>query len=285
MIAKKTYAPLEQNITLHSQFTINVYIPTYIDLTVNKLYLNGVELTESDIAKIMAKTTVLDDNVEYYVYSIAVFPECAADSYEITMKTGAVTTGGEELFYTWNTSIPHQAKVVLEGEYRDSAKQLMVDVIEYIKAFYTYIGKEIPASLNVNYGAFAPSANIDMADVICTVSDFQGIKAACLNLSSCPRIRFIFDSTFSAETIRINGVACSLLEGKNENGEDILYVQLGIPAYQMATQITLTIDGVTKHYNLSAYYSGIEDTSAKTLVECIYRYSLSAKAYYDEHKS
>ena len=281
MIEKSAFAPLSQNITLHSQFTINVYIPTYVDLTLNKLYLNGVELTESEIAAIMAKTTTVD-GTPCYVYSISVYPECAADDYVITMKSGVITTSGEELYYSWTTSIPAQAEAILAGDYTDSAKQLMVDVIEYIKAFYTYVGNEIPAALNVNYGAFAPSATA-MADEISTVSEFEGIKAACLNLSSSPRVRFIFERTFCANSVKINGVECPLIEGKNEEGEDVMYVQLGISAYKMTEAIALTIDGVTRHYNLSAYYNGVKGTDAEALVECIYQYSLSAKAYYDEH--
>ncbi len=282
MIAKKVFAPLSQNITLHSKFTVNIYIPTYVDLTVNTLYVNGVALTDSEIAKIMSKTTIVDGTL-CYVYSISVSPECAADEYKITMKSGAISISGEQLYYSWITSIPMQASTIINGEYSNSTKQLMVDTIEYIKALYTYVGKQIPDSLNINYGTLAPTASLDMTEEICTVEEFEGIKAACLNLATMPKIRFIFERTFQASSVKINGTECELIAGINENGENILYVQFAIPAHTLAQNVTLTIDGVSKYYNLSAYYNGIKDTSAKTLVECIYKYSLSAKAYYNEH--
>ena len=282
MIAKKVFAPLSQNITLHSKFTVNIYIPTYVDLTVNTLYVNDVALTDSEIATIMSKTTIVDGTI-CYVYSISVSPECAADEYKITMKSGAISISGEELYYGWITSIPMQASTIINGEYSNSTKQLMVDTIEYIKALYTYVGKQIPDSLNINYGTLAPTASMDMTEEICTVEEFEGIKAACLNLGTMPRIRFIFERTFQANSVKINGTECELIAGINENGENILYVQFAIPAHTLAQNVTLTIDGVRKYYNLSAYYNGIKDTSAKTLVECIYKYSLSAKAYYNEH--
>ena len=283
MIAKQTFAPLSQNMTLHSSFTMNVYIPTYIDITVNRLYLNGVALTDDEIARILARKTVLDDGIEYYVYSISVEPGSAADTFEITMHSGAITASGEELYYGWSTSIPNQVAIVLAGNYPDSAKQMMVDLIEYVKAFYTYIGKEIPSSLNIDYGRFTPTASASMGDEICTVSEFPGIKAACVNLSAMPRFRFIFEEGFTAERISINGQPCTLIEGTNERGESAVYVQSGISMHEFSDRVSLTIDGVTKYYNLSAYYGGIDSESARTLVMCLYNYSQSAKNYYKEY--
>lgn len=268
-----TFVPLT-NIELYTDFVYNVYVPTLGSIT--KIELNGAEFDPRDLK------TVTEGADTYYVVSTGVMLGKAADTFKLKIT---VTTAGEPAVGTWTLSVVNYLEDLLASGQSDTVQSLAKDILSYIRAAYEY--KDIDASavaringiIGIDYDATSkPDTNI------AEQTDLDGLESASIALGDAPAYVFCVKAGLNAADFRFSAAGRTLKSVVFTDKEGKEYIVVSMYAFLMAESIEYTVVGtdIDGAYSIKNYYEFAKtqnDNELTTLVERLWKYAESAKAY------
>ena len=278
---------VKSSVVFYSDFVYNVYV-----LKTNNtksITIGGVTYNAEDL-----DTEELDSNI-YYVLKYEV---AAADAAEDVALTVMLEYGDEKYYGSWTLNIVGYAEKVLSADYGEITNTLMLDMASYVLTAYKYfegIGlvsadelqkaeKRIGAILGEGYDSAVKVDGEAKND-----NENGGLMDAALQLGA--EIAFVFtpNDPMNADkyVFTQNG---SVLPSKIVSDGTSTVIVVKTYAFRVRDGISYRaeLDNGTVYegeYDLKAYYdhlNDVGDTAAVSLVEALWKYSLSAKAYRDE---
>ena len=274
------------NITLHSQLVYNVYIPALDQ--VKEVVLDGNTITDFSIFE------VIDVDGKQY-YKLPVYLGVAEAMRDITLKMTAVNDAGKTGTGTWTLSIGAYATSLINGNYTEVEKTLIKDLLSYIRSAYVYddyvnetnnsasVVALIDAIIGTDYNqTSAPNTNIE------TKEETEGLRSASLQLGNAPTFEFQVGSGYTVDQYEFF-VGGKKVDFTYQTVGKRTYMYVTLYAYELTETISYKIVGtdITGEYNIKAYYDGVagEEDVIDTLIERLWKYSESAKAYYESQNN
>ena len=267
---------IKTSVTLWSNFVYNIYIPK---TNVNGFTINGktVEYEEVEI-----------DGVVYY--HVAVNLPAGETLSDIALKVTLIS-GSTTVDANWNLNVLGYTKAVIAGEFDDTTKTLMKDMLVYASAAHTYfentadVAEKLSeiATILEGYTKGMPEGSAKKPE------DNTYFTDVAVYLGEVPSFRFTLASGYTADdfTFKVGNRNANVIAGDG-------YVEVVMYAYMMLDDVTFTVvnktsgETVTESYNLYAYHAYVtdENNTASTpnlvnIVEALIKYSVSAKAYRD----
>ena len=254
------------SVTLYSSFVYNVYIPT---AGVNSFTVNG---------SAYEYTTEIIDGTECYVVRVALPVGEPLSDIVVSVK---LNSGDSTVSASWTLNVYTYAKSVLGGDYDDTTKALMKDMLVYAAAAHTYFGSTETVSEKLSgisallgdYTAPLPAGEAKKPEGNTFFTDVA------VYLGGTPSFRFYLASGYTADdfTFTVGGRAVTATAG---NG----YVEITMYAYMMLDDVafTNTTTGESGTYNLYSYYEyakTLNDANLIAIVEGLMKYSASAAEY------
>ncbi len=271
--------PMKENLTLTANFNYNIYLPADASV-VKRVTLNGKEFALSK--------TVTIDGVSYYVISYTdITPRDAMQ--DITAVIYAEAADGTTFEKSVTLSIFGYAQKILTTDASAEAKQLIVDMLAYIRAAYCY---------------FTPAAERDTARVDALLEGrtpstptygtavnsgdlFKVLHGASLSLDGTPAFAFRVRDDFRGKLT---------ISYKNDNGDTVsadfdytaggnTYILCKMLARDMRKTLTLTATDAegkplaSGSYNLDTYILGVTGDLIPDFAARLYAYSVSCEAY------
>jgi hypothetical protein len=264
------------SIMLDRELIFNIYVPVHDQMW--DLLIDGVSYADqSDTLSI-----VEIGGIEHYLIQVALPSSEAARDINMVC-TFALDSDGTNMAnakFVFNT-VKYAQKVIADGS--DVEKQLVKDVLSYVRAAYTYFGTTDTAkmaAINAILGEGYDEDNKPTASEPTNSSaDFDGVSFV---LNEIPAIRFYLKSGMNAASYEffVGGAKANTTTGTDVNGN---YVEIDVYAYAMCDTITYTVDGENGgSYNLASYLEYVSAGNNQLLINLVERfmkYSQSAKAY------
>ena len=276
---------VKANITLSSDFLYHLYIPVLPALT-------GLTL-EGEVLDLPALPTKVIDGTLYYIVTRPIAAKEGADTFTLT---AAVNADGKTLTGNYTISIPNYAKKITDGDYDDTTKTLMRDMLSYISASMTYFGtstgekqKTITDIVGENYNAHLTAASVGLEREGTATDSGGALNTVCLHLSATPAFVFYLKEGKEnlAPTFRFTAESGAPLTVKTKRATDgRTYLEVTTYAYGMGDLLTFTYGENGEYrgtYHLAAYYgtTDAESENLKTLLVRLAKYSAAAKTYRD----
>ena len=259
---------IKTSITLYSNFVYNIYIPV---ANVNGFAVNGMAVDY---------TTETIDNVEYYVVKVDL---AAGETLKDIALCVTLNSGNTTVDANWTLNVYNYTKAVLGGDYNETTKTLMKDMLVYASAAHTYFKNteavaEKLAEIKNLLGDYAAEMPTGEAKAPVDKTYFTDVA---VYLGEVPSFRFYLASGYTAAdfTFKVGNRAVDVIAS-----DDGKYVEIVMYAYMMLEDVTFTVksNGETGTYNLYSYYEyATEQNNANlvAIVEALMKYSVSAKAY------
>ena len=274
---------LKVSISLASDFIYNVYVPVRSDIA--SIILNGEAL---DINGLSLKEF---DGKQYYHFTKELAASEAAE--DVTVSVKILLTNGEEAKANYTLGIIKYATKVLDGNYSDVEKDLMRDMLSYIRIAYVYfdsadkdeVKTKIDAIIGEDYDLGSlPNTEMTRGDIS------YGLDGATMELSAKPAFRF-YPETYEDGSFVYNLDSYVFKIGERSLSKECCtdssgktYFKITVYAYGMCETVNYEIQGtdIKGNYNIGNYYehalSG-EDALLVGVVERLWKYSESAGAY------
>lgn len=262
------------SLTLYSDFVYNLYVP--VNSSIVAITLDGVvfELGNLEIVEVQGS--------KYYRISKRILVGNACDEFSLTIEMQVFE--GKTHTASWTLGIISYVQKILDGNYTNTEKTLVRDILSYIRAAYEYAELDekdvarIDAIIGENYDdSIKPDTDVDAA------FDVDGLSSAALELGDAPSFRFYIDGNYDAAAYRftVNGNA---VKGEVMTDGERTYIRVSLYAYAMTDTVSYTIDGtdISGEYNLKSYYDFAKAEGSDTLVrlvERLWKYSESAAFY------
>ena len=268
------YLP-KMSITLDSNLVMNVYVPK--ELT-RSFTLDGV--LYSNLSLLSKSVVTLSDGKEYYLMKIELDSYLAARPVrlDVSIQNGDNTANGTFTF----SLLKYTGKILAVGT--ESEKQLISDVLSYVRASCEYFApentatiKDIDAIIGEDYDVNNPHAEEGSTNGAC-----EGLKSATFRLTSTPAFIFYVNdgADISKYSFKVNGKDVSFKVNEDSEG---VYAQISLWAYAMCETVTYYIDGEeVGSYHIAGYYDWAKtqnDTGLVTVVERFWKYCQSAREY------
>ena len=270
--ASTSFVPIT-SITLGDNLSVNVYIPKE----------NLVKFTFSD--KVYDDLTVLEENevtINGKIYYLIKTPIVAAEGLKELKLIATIDADENTITGSFTISIPKYAKKVLAGS-SDVEKQIVRDVLSYIRAAYNYFdatNTDAMAVIDDIIGArydetapYTPEGSTETPD---------GLKAATFSLDSTPALKLYLPDGANASkySFKINGRTVDFVTESDSYGT---YEKIDLYAYQMCETITYYVDGTESgSYHIASYHAWSKTQNNEalvTLVERFWKYAQSARDY------
>ena len=284
--AAQGLSPLS-SITLYTDFVYNVYFPAVEGIT--EITLDGTSYTDTDALR---RETV--DGREYLVLSLPLGATEAMRSFLFTVTLAK--EDGREVKGSWTFSIGKYAQKLLVGNYSETEKTLVRDMLSYIRSAYVYFEgdeqQDVAATVDALIGQMYDSET--KPEISYTgEQNTVGLSAATLLIETAPAFAFLpktnADGTLlyapQAYHFYVDGKACAHRVVTLEDG-NVAFI-LDTYAYMMTSTVTWTVDGedAVGSYHIFFYYEFAQksgDAKLISIVERLYRYAQSAKLYREE---
>ena len=271
--------PMKQNLTLTANFNYNIYLPADASV-VKRVTLNGKEFALS--------ATVTIDGVSYYVISYTdITPRDAMQ--DITAVIHAEAADGTTFEKSVTLSIFGYAQKILTTDASAEAKQLIVDMLAYIRAAYCYFtpaAERDTARVDALLEGRTPStptygAAVSSGDLV------KVLYGASLSLDGTPAFAFRVRDDFRGKLT---------ISYQNDNGDTVsadfdytaggnTYVLCKMSARDMRKTLTLTATDAegtllaSGSYNLDTYILGVTGDLIPDFAARLYAYSVSCEAF------
>ena len=276
---------VKANITLSSDFLYHLYVPVLSALT-------GLTL-EGEVLDLPTLPTKVIDGTLSYVVTRPIAAKEGADTFTLT---AAVNADGKTLTGNYTISIPNYAKKITDGDYDDTTKTLMRDMLSYISASMTYFGtstgekqKTITDIVGENYNAHLTAASVGLEREGTATDSGGALNTVCLHLSATPAFVFYLKEGKEnlAPTFRFtaeSGAPLTVTAKRVADGRT--YLEVTTYAYGMGDLLTFTYGENGEYrgtYHLAAYYGTTDEgnENLKTLLTRLAKYSAAAKTYRD----
>ena len=257
---------IKTSVTLYSNFVYNIYIPkANVDsFTVNG---KGVDYEEVEI-----------DGATYYHVAVNLpAGETLSDiNLKVTLNSGSITVDAN-----WTLNVYNYTKSVLAGNYDETTKTLMKDMLVYASAAHTYFGNTADvadklAEIKTLLGDY--SATLPTGEAKKPVDNTYFTNVA-VYLGEVPSFRFYLAEGYTAAdfSFKVGKRAATVVEGEG-------YVEIVMYAYMMLDDVTYTVktNGATGTYNLYSYYeyaNTLNNADLVAIVEGLMKYAASASNY------
>lgn len=281
------------SITMANGFILNLYIPV---VTADVLdTVTGIKLGGA-VYSVDGAPTVTIDGASYRHVQMAITPDALGEILSLSVDVNHVYTYSDKS--TASKVINSTLAVDIIAYLSDLAKDtdantatLGKDALYYVRAAYDFAGgsTEIIAKINgiigEGYGTSNKPTDMEKKEVT------DGMASAGLSLDEAPA--FIFYPELDGEGNPVYSLENYqfAIDGKyrlnaeirtDESGKQYFYVSTY--AYAMVGTVEYLVKGTDIHgyYNVKAYYdfaSGYGDAKLVTLVEALWKYAESAKAY------
>ena len=267
------------SIMLDRELIFNIYVPVHNRMW--DLTIDGVSYAE----KADELQIVEIGGEEHYLIQIALPSSVAARDINMVC-TFALDEDGYKLAnakFVFNT-VKYAEKVLADGS--DVEKQLVRDVLSYVRAAYAYFGTTDAAKISAINAILGNGYDENNAptkgDAVNSTQDFAGVSFV---LNEIPAIRFYLADGKDASLYEfyVGGIKANTVTGTDVNGN---YIELDVYAYAMCEMVTYTVDGGNGgnggSYNLASYLEYVSagnDQLLVSLVERFMKYCQSAKAY------
>ena len=267
---------LRVSLSLYSDFTVNVYVQQ--NRGVEYVKINGKTVSS------VGFKTINGQKFDVYVLS-GIAPQYANELITVT-----VGVGGKEISAV-TSIVNYAAKLLASSTTSDAEKKLMYSIVNYIAAGAAYVGdyhsEASCKALLAEYEEYNPGAKVNIQSP--DLKDIKvAVKSVYLDLAGAPTYAFKFISGFNgtvtftytsltggkvSETVEISG-------GKVVGTGSDVYM-LTMKAYDMASDLTITVNGASATYNVDTYFTqAIQDRDALyNLVVALKGYCDAAKAY------
>ncbi len=233
---------LKSNLSITDNFTYNIYVPAsvvsfkeggeVIYKTESKSFIPTLKPVWGADGKVANHVYYEYDGKEYYriaIEDISVFNADDEIKFSIVIPVAAPDAFQKQHTAKWTYSVPKYAtKVIDNKDDPTEAKQMVTDMLAYIKAAYLYQGKAAPervaAALNAALAAgFTPSEFAPKNTAKTPEGISQYITGVTVNISMpSTRFRFTFAPTLSAM------IRFSYASAKGTLVENFIYVENGI---------------------------------------------------------
>lgn len=275
-----TIKPLS-NVTLYSDFLYNVYVPAVS--SINAIELDGVSYTDLNA---LEKKEI--DGAIYYVVSCLVSLDEAAEDFSLRLT--ATLSDGTAKRGTWTLSVvSHLEDVTCLDGASTVTVALAKDALAYIRAAYEYADidaadvERINTIIGENYNeTSAPDTTVGAAE------DTDGLYSASIALGGAPAFIFYVAEGYDASDFTFTADGRVLDTEELTDSEGKAYVRVAMYAFLMVESIEYTVEGtdISGSYNIKAYYEfakTLKNSELTTLVERLWKYAESAKAYKAEN--
>ena len=264
---------IKTSVTLYSNFVYNLYIPK---ANVDSFTVNGktVDYEEVEI-----------DGVTYYHVAVNL---AAAESLSNIKVTVTLNSGNTTVDANWTLNVLNYTKSVINGNYDDTTKLLMKDMLVYASAAHTYFNNPLDTTkANVVTTLLdGYTAELPTGDAKLPASDTY-FTSATVYLGEVPSFRFYLAEGYTADdfTCKVGKRSVTATTGSDENGA---YLEVVMYAYMMLDDVTYTVtdkttnETVTESYNLYAYYNyakSLNNDKLTAIVEGLMKYAVSAAKY------
>lgn len=273
---------LEANLTLYTDFTLNIWIPT--STTILGVTVDGQEYPLSEMQIISGKYLIPIESIQ---------ANSAADAFDIYIT---YVDGDKTLTVIKSYSVVKYASSIINSEkYSDEVKSLLVYTLSYIDAVYTYVGKDIPQDLSdlMSSEAYALAKALATTDGVSEVPatetdrDTAGgaIYSAKLALDTSVRFIFTLNAEYTGELVLEYAGTTNVynVEGGTVNG--LNYVEVDMRAHMLYDEvISISAGEYSGTYDLAAYVHAAkelygEDEVLNTLLLELYNYCKEADEY------
>lgn len=269
-------APMS-NITLYSDFIYNVYVPVLDSIT--KIELDGVSYTD-----LKALTITNIDGADYYTVSCRVSLREAAETF--TLRLTATLQDGTSRIGTWSLSVVSHLEdtLALEGA-TETTIALAKDILSYIRAAYAYADIDEADIERINDIIGDDYDQTSMPDTtIIAAEKFDGLASVSISLGDAPAFIFYVAEGYDASAFRFTAGSKVLSSEVLTDSEGKTYIKVAMYAYLMTETISYAVDGAdtSGEYNIKSYYEfakTLKNEELNTLVERLWKYAESAKAY------
>ena len=266
----------QMSITLDENLIFNVYIP--VDASLVSFTLDGVAY--SDPTAIEGEPALIGEK-EYY--RIAIMLDAKEAAREIPLSV-TLNLGGNIVTGRYSLGVIKYAQLLIQTG-NDVEKQLIRDILSYIKAAYVYFEREdattfarIDSILGENYDA----NNMPTIEGSAT-PETNGLKSVAFNLDETPSMTFALAEGADASRYAF------FINGRRVNtvvSEDGKYIEIDVYAYQLCETVTYTYtteDGVLSgSFHINAYYEWAKTQNNDNLVNLVarfWKYQQSARDY------
>ena len=257
---------IKTSVTLYSNFVYNIYVPRK---NVYDFSING---------KTHLYTEVEVDGVDYYLIKVDL---PAGETLKDIAVCVTLNSGNTTVDANWTLSVYNYTKAVLAGNYDDTTKTLMKDMLVYASAAHTYFEntEAVAAKLSEiktllgDYNATLPTGEAKAP------ADKTYFTDVAVYLGEVPSFRFYLASGYTAAdfSFKVGKRAATVVEGEG-------YVEIVMYAYMMLDDVTFTVktNGATGTYNLYSYYEyakTLNNADLVAIVEGLMKYAVSASNY------
>ena len=285
--------PVSVNLSLHTAFTLNIYIAKTSGVTLRDFEIDGVGFVGVDHR--------MDDGTECIKLSVdKLNPATAAETISLVVTFDDANTGVNGAKLILNISLVSYIDKVLSGDYSEEAKGLMGNVLKYVKNAYDYEGNELYAEYASIITVMEKhekymSASVVKRENTDLSSLTHAVTSAALYLENSPAFRFYVNDGYNGNiTLSYESLAGGTISytyrsvdfvTETVDGVTRRYVDLGMRAFDFASRITITVDGengsVSDVYSLAMYYHSVatEIGMITEFINSIYAYSESAAIY------
>ena len=291
--AEPTVDDLMWNLTLHSDFTINVYLPkTYID--------NGtigyVRNSRTGSIKAAEAQTAVIDGVEYLVYAITV----NADETDRNIQYRFTFNDELKSTYVVDLTVYKYVQTILNSSAQPQvAKELMMACADYVNEAYKLLKGEENANMaallaDEANAAYKPAANTNYGTAADTTAIADAIASAQMVLDADPHFLFTVQKNFTGTvtvTYKVKGEDVNYTVEVEAVADDAAAVTVAfdkLRMYQLGDSFTITAVGTAGEaavnasttYGLGAYILGLEaeDVNAD-FAKALATFAKAAKAY------
>ena len=273
---------LEANLTLYTDFTLNIWIPT--STTILSITVNGEDYLLSEMEIIREKYLIPIESIQ---------ANSAADAFDIYIT---YVDGDKTLTVIKSYSVVKYASSIINSEaYSNEVKSLLVYTLSYIDAVYTYVGKETPTDLSdlMSSEAYASAMAKDTTDGVSEIPATEtdsnnadgAIYTAKLSLDTSVRFIFTLNPEYTGElTLEYAGNTC-VYDVINGTVDGLNYVEVDMRAHMLYDEvISISAGEYSGTYDLAAYINsamelyGEDDALCALLLE-LYNYCKEADEY------
>ncbi len=265
---------IKTSVTLWSNFVYNIYIPV---TNVSSFTVNGaiVDYEEVEI-----------EGVLYYHVAVNLPAGETLESFALKV---ALVSGETTVDASWTLDVFKYTKAVLAGEYNDTTKTLMKDMLAYASAAHTYFENtesvsDKLAEIETLLGGYTTTLPTGEAKKPAGNTYFTDVA---VYLGAVPSFRFYLADGYTVDsftfTVGDRKVDATLGNDNDDKGD---YLEVTMYAYMMLEDVSYTVVGteVTESYNLFAYYAyanTLNNDNLTAIVEALMTYAASAKDYRD----
>ncbi len=263
---------IKTSVTLYSNFVYNVYIPM---TNVNTFTINGNTLEYEE---------VVIDEVTYYHVKV----ELAAGNALDDIKVAVILNAGEKtVTSTWTVNVFNYTKSVINGNFDETTKTLMKDMLVYASAAHNYFkNTEDVADKLAEIESILDGYNQELPTGISKKpANDNYFKSVAVYLGEVPSFRFYLADNYTADdfAFKVGNRNATVIEGDG-------YIEIVMYAYMMLDDVTFTVKGtdISESYNLYSYHdfatnpeNAYSTAELVAIVEALMKYSVSAKIYRD----